>query len=134
MVQAFSRRASWLHHGRNKLAFQAAAERWRAWPTVTPRNRQTMRILIAAAEDDSGRRLEDSWRWRGHAVLSVPGGGEAWAVLQGESRPRLAILDWMMPGMEGVDMCHKVGADPRLRSSYLILLTSRDRRENILEG
>src|SRR5207244_3597988 len=49
-------------------------------------------------------------------------------------RPRLAILDWQMPGLDGPTVCRRVRAAPELKGLYLILLTARTERDDVLEG
>ena len=94
-------------------------------PTGTP---QTMRILIA--EDDVVtarllRALLDSW---GFEVITVTDGVSALAVLQTPDAPRLAILDWMMPGLDGPEVCRRARAYRPGVPMYLILVTSREAR------
>jgi diguanylate cyclase (GGDEF)-like protein len=72
-------------------------------------------------------------RW-GYEVAVTRDGVEAWEVLQRSDPPPLAILDWMMPRMDGVEVCRKVrqrGQEPYI---YLLLLTTKGRKENIIEG
>src|SRR5690606_16463531 len=67
----------------------------------------------------------------GHEVIAVADGCAALEALLDPAGPRIAILDWMMPGMDGLDVCRAV----RERASpyvYTILLTSRDRREDMV--
>lgn len=84
-----------------------------------------MRILVA--DDDAiGRRiLEKTLGRSGHEVVPVPDGTEAWRVLSGPEPPALAILDWMMPGFTGVDLCRKAREATWPVEPYLIVLTSR---------
>lgn len=93
-----------------------------------------MRILIADDDDVSRLELEAVLRRRGYDVTDVPDGAEAWDIFQQPDPPPVAILDWMMDGMDGVDVCRKVRAQARLRGVYLILLTARGGKEHILEG
>ena len=66
-----------------------------------------MRILVAD-DDPVGRRvLESALGKSGHDVLVVPDGAEAWRVLAAPDPPALAILDWMMPGLTGIEVCRK---------------------------
>ena len=67
-----------------------------------------MKILIAEDEPVSRRLLEAFLRKWGYAVVAVAKGDDAWALLEAEEPPRLAILDWMMPGIEGVEICRRV--------------------------
>lgn len=61
-------------------------------------------------------------------------GDEAWEILRSPDTPRLAILDWVMPGLTGPDICRKVRACPSMSSLYLILLTSKNSEADIVSG
>jgi len=93
-----------------------------------------MKILVAE-DDPVSRRLVRALltKW-GHDVVVVRDGSEAWEALQGPDAPQLAVLDWMMPEMDGTDVCRKVREGPDPRRVYIILLTARGNRENIVEG
>ena len=93
-----------------------------------------MRILIADDDDVSLMALEAMLRKRGHTVLTAGDGAAAWQIMQDAEPPPLAILDWMMPGLDGVELCRRARAEPRLKTLYLMLLTSRGSREHLLEG
>ncbi len=93
-----------------------------------------MKVLIA--EDDMvSRRLLEAMlaRW-GYDVVITRDGTEAWQVLQGPDAPPLAILDWMMPGIDGVEVCRLVRQRVQEPYIYLLLLTTKGHRENIIEG
>ncbi|HXO19658.1 MAG TPA: diguanylate cyclase [Thermoanaerobaculia bacterium] len=92
-----------------------------------------MRILVADDDPVSHRRLESAVVRLGHEVVGVADGAEALAALLRPDGPRLAILDWMMPGLDGLEVCRAV----RQRAApyvYVILLTARDRREDMVSG
>jgi phosphoserine phosphatase RsbU/P len=93
-----------------------------------------MRILIADDDAVSLLVLEELLARHGHEVAAVSDGTEAWQVLEGEDPPRLAVLDWLMEDMDGVEVCRRAREHPRLRDVYLILLTSRGDKEHILAG
>ena len=61
-------------------------------------------------------------------------GQEAWDILQTPDAPRLAILDWVMPGLTGPEICRKVRASERLRSMYLLIVTSKNNEADIVSG
>jgi DNA-binding response OmpR family regulator len=61
-------------------------------------------------------------------------GNEAWRELQRPGAPRLAILDWVMPGLSGPQICRKIRASSTLSSTYLILLTARNNEGDIVSG
>jgi sigma-B regulation protein RsbU (phosphoserine phosphatase) len=93
-----------------------------------------MRILIADDDDVSRLELEALLGRHGHEVAAVTDGTDAWEILQGEDPPRLAVLDWLMEDMDGVEVCRRVRERPGLRDVYVILLTSRGDKEHVLEG
>jgi two-component system, cell cycle response regulator len=93
-----------------------------------------MRVLIA--EDDLTsrgvlRRILTKW---GYEVVVTSDGHEAWAECQREDSPRLLILDWMMPGLDGVEVCQRVRAVTTSSPPYIILLTAREGRKDIVTG
>jgi DNA-binding response OmpR family regulator len=69
-----------------------------------------------------------------HTLEIASNGIEAWERLQHPDSPRLAILDWVMPGLTGPQICRKVRADASLSSMYLIILTSRNNEADIVSG
>ncbi len=69
-----------------------------------------MKILIAEDEPVSRRVLEQLLRKWGYQVIAVSNGGDAWALLTSEDAPRIAILDWTMPEIEGIEVCRRVRA------------------------
>ncbi len=93
-----------------------------------------MRILIA--EDDSFSRsaLRASLIKWGHEVVVTSNGVEAWEALQREDAPPLAILDWVMPGMDGIEVCRMVRQRTTPIPTYIILLTAKSGQENIIGG
>jgi DNA-binding response OmpR family regulator len=72
-------------------------------------------------------------KW-GYEVVTTCDGSEAWAALQSEDAPRLAILDWMMPGMDGIEICRKVREKEDGEAIYIILLTALADKYNIVTG
>ncbi len=93
-----------------------------------------MKILIAEDDHVSKKILETYLvRW-GHDVLAVENGLDAWQILQGDETPQLAILDWMMPEMDGVEVCRRVRALQRDKYVYLMLLTARGYKEDVVLG
>jgi sigma-B regulation protein RsbU (phosphoserine phosphatase) len=90
-----------------------------------------MRILVAD-DDKMARHLLNRTlsRW-GHDVVPVSDGAEAWEILREDNAPPVAILDWMMPEMTGIEVCRKVRQLPS-PVTYLIVLTSKDEKEDIV--
>ena len=72
-------------------------------------------------------------KW-GYEVTVARDGVEAWQALQSENSPRLAILDWMMPGMDGVEVCRRIRAAGREPYTYILLLTGRKNAQDLVEG
>lgn len=66
-------------------------------------------------------------------VTVVHDGETAWTHLQC-ARPQLAILDWEMPGADGIELCRRARATPECAGIYIILLTGREGRANLIEG
>lgn len=93
-----------------------------------------MRVLIADDDALSRRILEDSLRSWGYDVLITKNGWEAWEELQRDDAPQLVILDWVMPGMDGVDICKKVRTGDSKKYIYIILLTAKTGRKDIIKG
>lgn len=93
-----------------------------------------MKILIADDEPISRKMLENSIRSWGYEVEVARDGREAWWMLQEEDRPSLAVLDWMMPGADGVDICRWLRSSPNISYVYVILLTARSQSRDIVEG
>lgn len=90
-----------------------------------------MRILIADDEAVSRRVLEGALIHLGYEVVVCADGAQALDALLAGDGPRLAILDWMMPGTDGLDVCRRVRA-ASAHYVYVIILTTRDRREDVL--
>jgi two-component system, cell cycle sensor histidine kinase and response regulator CckA len=93
-----------------------------------------MRILIAEDERMFRHLLEKTLRGWGYEVVTACDGAEAWEMLQEDDAPRLAILDWNMPGLDGVDVCRRVRATESTEFTHIILLTARADNDDLLEG
>ncbi len=93
-----------------------------------------MRVLVA--EDDAVSRtlLEARLRKWDYEVVLARDGREAWHVLQQQDAPRLAILDWMMPVMDGLEICRHLRARPGEPYTYVLLLTAKDGKKDLIEG
>ena len=93
-----------------------------------------MRVLIAEDDTTSRRVLETVLRKWGYEVISVADGEAAWEALRCGDAPRLAILDWMMPGLEGTEVCHRIRQQRGGDATYIILLTVMGHKEDIVAG
>src|SRR5262245_37392335 len=93
-----------------------------------------MKVLLAEDQAHTRLALETALNAWGHDVVAVSDGGTALKVLQDDAGPRLAILDWVMPGLDGLQVCRKVRALEHQPYAYLILLTAKTDKEDILAG
>jgi len=91
-----------------------------------------MNVLIAEDDRVSRMTLSACLRGWGYEVISVDNGQEAFDLLAQPDGPRLALLDWEMPGLDGIEVCARVRAVSGLPFRYLIVLTGRDREEDIV--
>jgi two-component system, cell cycle response regulator len=94
----------------------------------------TIRILIAEDDPVSRRVLEAFLLKRGFEVLTVSNGTDALEILEKDNAPRLALLDWMMPGLEGVQVCQRVRERNANAYVYILLLTAKSQKEDLLRG
>jgi DNA-binding response OmpR family regulator len=93
-----------------------------------------MKILIAEDDLTSRRILEAILGKWGYEVIATNDGLEALKVLHAENSPPLAIVDWMMPGMDGVEFCRQIRQTQTLTPTYIILLTSKRQQEDVVVG
>jgi DNA-binding response OmpR family regulator len=93
-----------------------------------------MQVLIAEDDPISRKLLEVNLTRAGYEVIEAADGGQAWRALSTEGAPKLAVLDWMMPEMDGIEICRRVRADETMGYIYLILLTAKSRQEDRAEG
>jgi DNA-binding response OmpR family regulator len=93
-----------------------------------------LKILIAEDNAVSRRFLETCLTKWGYEVISAKDGSEAWEVLQKEDPPRLAILDWMMPKMDGVQVCRKVRKGPQEAYVYILLLIAKGEKSDLVKA
>ncbi len=103
-------------------------------PEAAPEPARNAGIPIVIAEDDPvSRELITSLvaKW-GFQSIVTRDGQEAMAALRATDGAAIALLDWMMPGMDGLQICRRVRESEK--TVYIILLTARGARENIVEG
>ena len=93
-----------------------------------------MKVLVAEDENITRRRLEKVLTDMGFDVVSFGNGLEAWKAIQLEDAPNILILDWMMPGMDGLEVCRKVREQAREPYSFILLLTSKYKSQDFIEG
>jgi two-component system, cell cycle response regulator len=93
-----------------------------------------MKILVAEDHPVSRKLLVGQLRNWGYEAVACSDGAEAWEILKGEDPPRLVILDWMMPGMDGLRLCREIRKREDRPYIYLMLLTARSTAEDIVSG
>jgi sigma-B regulation protein RsbU (phosphoserine phosphatase) len=93
-----------------------------------------MHVLIAEDDRVTGEILARTVeRWH-YSTTLVTNGADAWSRLSGATEATLAILDWMMPGMDGPDVCRRVRQELPLANMYLLLVTARESRRDVVAG
>ncbi|QTA92008.1 response regulator [Desulfonema magnum] len=92
-----------------------------------------MKILIAEDELVSRKKMEKLLRSLGHEILVAKHGTEAWEIWKNE-RTRMVITDWMMPGMDGPDLCRKIRESEGSRYTYLIMVTAKQEVNDMVTG
>jgi phosphoserine phosphatase RsbU/P len=107
-------------------------------PSNTPAEgqRPSSSLHILIADDDAIPRkvLGKTLIGWGYPVVIAQDGAAAWEILRGDQPPGLAILDWMMPGLEGPEVCRRARALARPVPTYIIMLTSKDRTDDVVVG
>ena len=93
-----------------------------------------MNILIAEDEFTTRMLVQVSLENWGYRVESVVDGNEALKILEKNDAPHIVILDWEMPGVDGVEVCKRVKEMDVENPPYIILLTARDSKNDILQG
>src|SRR5579859_1896429 len=95
----------------------------------------TNRKVLIAEDDPVSLRLVQSLlkKW-GYKPVVARDGAEAWEALRSEGAPQLAILDWMMPKRDGLDVCRALRQDAERPYVYVLLLTAKVQEEDLVQG
>ncbi len=93
-----------------------------------------MKILVADDDAVSSRLMERLLQRGGYEVVSVEDGRQALEIMLSPEAPRLALLDWMMPGLDGPSVCLEVRSHRERPYSYITLLTSKGAKEDLVAG
>jgi len=96
-----------------------------------------MKILVAEDDAVTRRMLVVTLERLGWDVITAEDGNAAWRVfetLKGNDVPEIAVLDWMMPGIEGIEICRRLHTTPGFELVYIILVTSRGGKEDLSYG
>ena len=91
-------------------------------------------ILIAEDHKSARDALENLLTWKGFSVTTAENGNEALEILTSEKAPSIALLDWEMPGMTGLEICRELRNHPKDHYVYLIVITAREGEEGIAEA
>jgi two-component system, cell cycle response regulator len=91
--------------------------------------------VLVAEDDPMFRKILKSWleNW-GYRVTVAEDGAMAWSILQQEHPPELLILDWVMPGMDGTELCRKIRERQQTPYQYILLVTAKDDRQDVVTG
>ncbi|MGH9503551.1 MAG: GGDEF domain-containing response regulator [Terriglobales bacterium] len=97
---------------------------------------QSLPDTVLIAEDDPiFRQILETWLEKWHyRVTAVENGLDAWGVLQQKDAPQMAILDWMMPGLEGIELCRRIRTQESGPYKYVLLLTAKGSKEDVVAG
>lgn len=95
-----------------------------------------MKIMIAEDDVTSRLILESILTKWNYEVISSTDGNDAWRKLREVDSPRLVILDWMMPGIEGIEICRRIRENAKKEDpyTYIIILTAKESKDNIILG
>jgi two-component sensor histidine kinase len=93
-----------------------------------------MKVLVADDDRASRRILGSLLEKNGHEPILVSDGNEAWEVLRSADSPRVAILDWLMPGIDGESLCKKIREVEQDIPVYIIMLTIKNEKQDIIRG
>jgi two-component system cell cycle response regulator len=91
--------------------------------------------VLIAEDDPMFRKILSNWleNW-GYTVVVAENGAMAWNILQQEQPPELLILDWVMPGIDGTELCRRIRAKRSTRYQYILLATSKNDRQDVVTG
>ena len=91
--------------------------------------------ILIAEDDPISRRILQSWlqKWNYH-VIALENGIDAWSALQREDSPPMAILDWMMPGLDGIEVCRRIRSRQRGAYKYVLLLSAKGSKHDVVTG
>jgi two-component system, cell cycle response regulator len=100
-----------------------------------PEKPQALDAVLVAEDDPVFRHVLEYWlkKWD-YRVTSVENGLDAWNILQKVDSPQMAILDWMMPAMDGVELCRRLRQHEGQRYHFVLLVTSKDDKQDVVAG
>jgi two-component system, cell cycle response regulator len=91
--------------------------------------------ILIAEDDPISRRILQRWlqKWNYH-VIALENGIDAWSALQREDSPSMAVLDWMMPGLDGIEVCRRIRHRQRGAYKYVLLLSAKESKHDVVAG
>jgi phosphoserine phosphatase RsbU/P len=101
---------------------------------MTAANTAGMRVLVADDDPITTTALAGALRRLDLDVTVAHDGALAWQIIEGATPPSLAIVDWMMPCIDGPELCRRIRQAPAHAHMYVLLLTARDSRADIVAG
>jgi DNA-binding response OmpR family regulator len=93
-----------------------------------------MRVLVADDDPYSAAVLEAVLTSAGHKCVLARDGSEAWAIMQSVDAPRIVFLDWMMPGIDGIELCRRIRERNDAEYVYIAVLSVRSKQRDITLG
>ena len=93
-----------------------------------------MRILVAEDDLTSRTILAGIIGKLGCEALMASDGGSALEIMTGDDVPEMAVIDWIMPVMDGIEVCRKIRCKDTEQPPYIIMLTGKDRKRDIVAG
>jgi sigma-B regulation protein RsbU (phosphoserine phosphatase) len=101
---------------------------------IIKRGFKGMKVLIAEDEDSCAMALKLITEQAGYDAVMARDGNEAWSELQRDDAPRLVILDWMMAGMSGLEVCRKLRKTDGDGYTYVIFLSAKSDKEDVISA
>ncbi len=101
-------------------------------PETAPGGGESARVLVAEDDPVSRRMVESLLRKWSYQVQTVADGADAWRCLQSHDGPRLALLDWMLPGLEGIEICRMLRQHGSRPYVYIVLLTAVSLKQDLI--
>src|SRR6266567_8844525 len=103
-------------------------------PETEPHSGSSATILVAEDDPIFRRLLQNRLQSWGYRVITVENGAEAWELLQQPHTPDLLILDWIMPGVDGIELCRRIREKQRDRYQYILLVSGKDEKQEVVAG
>lgn len=106
-------------------------------PKITALSSEVIRTnsVLVAEDDPISRNILKDWlqKW-GFEVMVAEDGLQAWQALQQKDAPKLIILDWMMPEIDGIELCRRIRTLDSEVYPYILLLTAKDAKQDLING